>query len=220
MAFAVAIIAGGLAVPFVVGDGIPGVDPFQITTFGWLLAGAFLIVAKSRRVENWPWNDFLRRQVVCRSVRELAKASGLSDQAVLLYLLDNEFRNPLVFRGPYHGVFRRHVKDGGQGFNIDIAANHATILAAGFIVQGIFESEDKEMKVSTLLQDTRVGAVGYAGPASLVFNPAESQDDEREGRRSKSGSEGPTRLKLADEPTGGESEWEILGLPVANYVFT
>ena len=131
---AILILGGSLAVPFLVGQRIPGVDPFQFVTFGWLLAGAFLVGAKSRYVENWPWHDFLRGQMVCRSVSELAVASRVKKQAVLLYLLHQEFRNPLVFRGPYHGVFRQRAKFGSHGFNIDVPVGHATVLAAGFIV--------------------------------------------------------------------------------------
>ncbi|KAF1807839.1 hypothetical protein P152DRAFT_384734, partial [Eremomyces bilateralis CBS 781.70] len=99
LAVAIVIILGSLCVPFLVGEKIEGVDPFQFVTFGWLLAGAFLIGAKSRYVEEWPWHDFLRGQIICRSVSELAHASRLKEQTILLYLLQNEFKKPLMFRG-------------------------------------------------------------------------------------------------------------------------
>jgi hypothetical protein len=218
MATAVVIMGGGLAVPFLVRDSFPGVDPFQITTFAWLLAGAFLVVAKTRQVEDWPWHDFMRCRVVCGSVKELAAASRLSHQAVLLYLLYNEFRNPLLFRGPYHGVFRRHAESGAPGFSIDVAATHATILAAGFIVQGVFDPEDEETKVSTHLQDTRLNAAIPTGSKPLVFSPAENQDNEAE--RWRPGSKHTTRLKLTEESIENGENLEILGLPVAQYLFT
>src|ERR1700759_4739172 len=70
LTIAILIIGGSLAVPFLVGQRISGVDPFQFVTFGWLLAGAFLVGAKSRYVESWPWHDFLRGHIICRSVSE------------------------------------------------------------------------------------------------------------------------------------------------------
>ena len=155
LTIAFAIIGGSLVVPFVVKEDIPGVDPFQFVTFGWLLAGAFLVLTKSRYVENWPWHDFLRGQVVCQSVSELAVASRVPEQTVLLYLLHHEYKNPILFRGPYHGVFRRQANKGTLGFNIDVPTRHATVLAAGFIVLEIFDTRENERRVHTMLQDTR-----------------------------------------------------------------
>jgi len=148
---AITIILGTLSVPFLVGQRIKGVDPFQFVTFSWLLAGAFLIGAKSRYVEEWPWHDFLRGQILCRSVSELAAASRIKKQTVLLYLLHNEFKNPLLFRGPYHGAFTNRAGSGGKGFNIDVPLEHATALAAGFIVLKVWSESGEYL----LLHDSR-----------------------------------------------------------------
>jgi hypothetical protein len=43
LALCAIIIAGGLAIPFIVKDRIIGVDPFQITTFAWLIVGVILV---------------------------------------------------------------------------------------------------------------------------------------------------------------------------------
>src|ERR1700760_3776836 len=64
LTIAIVIILGSLCVPFLVGEKIKGVDPFQFVTFAWLLSGAFLVGAKSRYVEEWPWHDFLRGQII------------------------------------------------------------------------------------------------------------------------------------------------------------
>ncbi len=215
LTIACAIIGGGLTVPFLVKEGIPGVDPFQFVTFGWLLAGAFLVVAKSRYTENWPWHDFLRGHIVCRSVSELAVASRVSKQAVLLYLLHHEYKNPLVFRGPYHGAFRRQASTGAKGFDIDVPTGHATVLAAGFIVLQIFDKGEKERRVHTMLQDTRKDVPGSS--RQLVFDPDEALDDEDEPQRL--GYQKPTRLKLVDESSSIISQCEILGVPTTDYDF-
>lgn len=222
----IGIIAGALTVPFLVKEGIPGVDPFQFVTFGWLLAGAFLVLAKSRYVENWPWHDFLRGQIVCRSVSELAVASRVKEQAVLLYLLHYEFRNPLVYGGPYHGIFRRRAKGGARGFDINVPTSHAAVLAAGFIALEFLpidsgeytdvgehtDARDGEWKVNIELHDTRKDAPG----TPLVFSQYEGleggDDEQKPGFRK-------ICLKLDDKALGDRSGREILGLPTADYDF-
>ena len=204
--------------PFLVGERIPGVDPFQFVTFGWLLAGAFLVGAKSRYVENWPWHDFLRGQIVCRSVSELAVASRVKKQAVLLYLLHHEFRNPLVFRGPYHGVFRRRAKSGTEGFNIDVPVGHATVLAAGFIVLEVRGIKEKETKVHTLLHDTRQDALDDADGQIHVSDPLEGVLRDK-GEKQKLGHKETVRLKLVEDPSNTLRQYEVLGLPTADCNF-
>lgn len=213
---ALAIIGGSLSVPFLVGNGITGVDPFQFVTFGWLLAGAFLVGAKSRYVENWPWHDFLRGQIVCRSVSELSVASRVGKQAVLLYLLHHEFRNPLVFRGPYHGVFRRQAESSTKGFNIDAPTGHATVLAAGFIVLEVFEIDEEERKVHTILQDTREDSP--SGLEALVFEPVEVWG--RDSEKQKLGYTKTVRLKLGEHTSSSvSSQYKVIGLPTTDCNF-
>lgn len=160
LAIAVGVIVGSVPLPFVVQDQLPGVDPFQLVMFSWLVVGAFLVAAKSRYVENWPWHDFLRMQVVCHSVSELAKAGRVDQQAVLLHLLFHEYRHPLIFSGPYPGVFRYQASSGG--FNVDVPTEHATIMAAGFIVLEVMERmpASDQWEPRTLMQDTREGKDG------------------------------------------------------------
>ena len=216
LTIAIAVIGGSLSIPFLVGERITGVDPFQLVTFSWFLAGAFLVGAKSRYVENWPWHDFLRGQVVCRSVSELAEASNVEKQAVLLYLLYHEFRNRLVFRGPYHSVFHRKSEAGIAGFSIDVPVEHATVLAAGFIVLEFCRTEDTEMKANILLHDTREGALNGTGGEVLISESAEevlSDKSERHMRRYRR-----IRLKQADDPSNSE-DYEVLGLPTMDCIF-
>jgi hypothetical protein len=156
------LVLGGLAVPFSVGEQITGVDPFQIATYTWLLAGFFLIVAKSQYVEDWPWNDFLHGRVECHSITDLSEVSGIDPQQILLFLLRNEWNNVLNTDGPYNGMFKRKVQPDiseiseisessekkspadpkktdaaptsyGAGFSIDVPLNVHTMLASGIV---------------------------------------------------------------------------------------
>jgi hypothetical protein len=191
---AIVIILGSLCVPFLVGEKINGVDPFQFVTFAWLLAGAFLIGAKSRYVEEWQWHDFLRGQITCRSVSELAHASQLKEQTILLYLLQNEFKKPLTFRGAFIGPFgqSRRSESGNDAFNVDVALDHATALAAGFIVLKVWNRDGSHL----LFHDTRDDANGdgknlvYKGFESNNANSGKKKDlKERQGRRGRQRSE-------------------------------
>ncbi|KAH8782146.1 hypothetical protein BGZ57DRAFT_951891 [Hyaloscypha finlandica] len=127
-------VLGGMAVPFCVGERIRGVDPFQITTFIWVLAGFGLILAKSQYVSDWPWHDFLHSKVVCRSVSELNDVTGVDGQITLMYLLQEESRSILWTRGPYNGMFERKVKEGAAGFSIDIPIELSTLIDSGFVM--------------------------------------------------------------------------------------
>ncbi|KAH8681801.1 hypothetical protein BX600DRAFT_491959 [Xylariales sp. PMI_506] len=218
LGIAIGIIGGCIPIPFLVGDKIAGVDPFQFITFGWLLAGAFLVGAKSRYVENWPWHDFLRGQIVCRSVSELSVASRVKKQAVLLYLLHHEYRNPLLFRGPYNSVFRREAATGAQGFNIDVPTAHATVLVAGFIVLEVEEKEQEERKIHTVLQDIREDAPENAEVDLHFFDPVEAVRG-AEGGQQKPGYNNKLLLQLVKSSSGVIPNIEVLGLSTADCDF-
>ena len=142
--FAIFLVGGTLAVPFSVGDRISGVDPFQIASFGWLLAGLFLIGAKSIYVSEWPWHDFLRGQVVCRGVRNLRDVTGIKAQTILMYLLHNERKMTLVTQGPHNGMFQNASKE-GKGFAIDEPVKNSTMLASGFIVLKVLNEKGEHV---------------------------------------------------------------------------
>lgn len=192
---AIVIILGSLCVPFLVGKKIKGVDPFQFVTFAWLLAGAFLVGAKTRYVEEWPWHDFLRGQIICRSVSELARASRLKEQTILLYLLHNEFTKPLIFRGAFVGPFsqRSGPESGKDAFNVDIALDHAAALAAGFIVLKVWNKKGSHL----LLHDSRGDAVRDGG--DLVYKGFESNqanDGKKQDLQERPGRQGPEVFKV------------------------
>ena len=142
LAVALVIIAAALTVPFTVRNKIAGVDPFQFVSLAWLVAGAVLIGAKSRYVRDWPWHDFLRGQVVCKSITELAEVSSVPHQMILLYLLHNESKHTLTVSGPYTGMFDR-VSEKGDAFVIDKPVQLSTALASGFLVFKV-QNEDGE----------------------------------------------------------------------------
>jgi hypothetical protein len=131
---ALVFLGGALAIPFTVHDRIPGVDPFNITIFSWLLSGLVLLVAKGRYVNEWPWHHFIHGHVVCRTLEEVCEASSIDEQNVLSFLLLHEWKNVLRTKGPYNGLFARKAVDTDAAFSINQPAHISTIMASGFIV--------------------------------------------------------------------------------------
>lgn len=133
LALSTILVCGGLAIGFTVKERIRGVDPFNITTYLWVLAAFVILIAKYIRVEQWPWRDFLRMQVVCRSVTELASVSGIDKQMILAKLLNEEHTSRLKTRGPFNAAFMRQA-DGAEGFSIDEPIHFKTLLLSGLIM--------------------------------------------------------------------------------------
>ncbi|KAK3296662.1 uncharacterized protein B0H64DRAFT_106488 [Chaetomium fimeti] len=124
------LVVGGIAVGISVGDRIAGVDPFNITTYCWVLAAFVVLVAKSVRVHEWPWNDFLYDRVLCRSVSELSSVTSIHEQLILAYLLQTEKTSFLTTRGPFNAVFNRRSDD---GFSIDRPLSMWAMLISGLL---------------------------------------------------------------------------------------
>lgn len=125
------LVVGGLLAGFLVGERITGVDPFNLTMFSWIIAGFIVLIAKSVRVAEWPWRDFLLGRVTTRSVRELVSVTGIDEQTILLYLLSIDNKASLVTRGPFNSVFKLQ---GSDGFSIDVQPTLKTLFAGGIIV--------------------------------------------------------------------------------------
>lgn len=157
IAIAVIIVSGGMAVPFVVGTRIKGVDPFQIAAYSWVVAGFIAVIAKSRYVSEWPWHDFLRGHVVCRSVKNVCNVTRINSQVVLMYLFLEESMNTLRTRGPYNGMFERKA-EGSDRFAIDEAAHLSTMLASGYIILKVLNEFGEHL----ICLDVRKGSKGTA----------------------------------------------------------
>lgn len=135
MGAAALMVVGGLAVGFTLGTRIHGVDPFNITTYVWVLAAFLIVVCKSLRVENWPWRDFFLGRVRCRSVSELQGVTGYNDKLIIAKLLHDEFEGILNTCGPYNSIFKRNAGAGaGGGFAIDRSLDTRTLLLSGLIM--------------------------------------------------------------------------------------
>lgn len=176
------IILGGMAIPFLVQNRILGVDPFQITSFCWFLAGFITIIAKSRYVSEWPWHDFLRGRVVCNSISAVHDVTRIDSQMILWYLLQEENDNILVTKGPYNGMFGRYSglsgtkaeeaeaiksaymslfgrKGAAQGsFAIDEPVHLSTMLASGFVLLKVLNEKGEHL----ICMDVRKGTEGEA----------------------------------------------------------
>lgn len=161
---AIVLVLGGLAIPFTVGGRIKDVDPFQITLFAWIVSGFILVFAKSRYVGTWPWHDFLKGNVVCKSLSDLSDVAHLDPQIILRYLLENEYKTWLVTSGPYNGMFDRrcdsrykderfHVAQ-TDGFSIDKPVALRTMVAAGFVILKVAGSDGENL----ICLDGRKGA--------------------------------------------------------------
>lgn len=138
------LVLGGMTMGLTVGNRIEGVDLLGFATYCWVLAGFVLLVAKSMRVENWPWSRFFRGQVVCRSLREVASVTGMDPQTILAILLRLEPRMNLIKRGPFNAVFS---KQGAEGFAIDIPFRTSSLMEGGLIL----------VKVQSVVGDALVG---------------------------------------------------------------
>lgn len=156
------IICGGIVVPFLVGEKIMGVDPFQITTYSWLVAAFIVLIAQSRYVSVWPWHDFIHGRVVCHSISDVCEVTGMPAQVVIMYLLLEEWATVLQTRGSFNGMFKRKVED-TSGFAIDKAVHISTLFASGFVVVKVFETMgehlvclDARRTSHRLLLDTRM----------------------------------------------------------------
>ncbi|KAL4947950.1 hypothetical protein BDW69DRAFT_177416 [Aspergillus filifer] len=125
------LVCGGIAIGLTVNDRIPAVDPFNLTSYCWVFAAFVLLVAKSIRVRDWPWRDFLYRRVVCRSVSELSVVTGVDEQLIVAKVLEEEAYTLLETRGPYNCVFDRRSDD---GFSIDVPITLETMLFIGLVM--------------------------------------------------------------------------------------
>ena len=158
------LICGGLAIPFTVQERIRGVDPFQITTFSWLIVGSLLAIAKGRYVSEWPWHDFLHGRVVCRTVSDLADVTGVRPQTVLTKLLHNESKTTLITRGPYNGMFSRKADHSAPGFSIDVAVHLRTMLLSGFVIFKVLSDAGEHL----IVLNARKGALSAHANESAV----------------------------------------------------
>ena len=101
--------------------------------FCWVVAAFAVLISKSFLVAEWPWRDFLRGQVLCRSVSGPHSISGVDDQLILVELLPDESDSYLQTRGPYNSVFKRK-SSGANGFSIDRPMSLRTLLLSGLIM--------------------------------------------------------------------------------------
>ncbi|KAF3917522.1 hypothetical protein AA313_de0200196 [Arthrobotrys entomopaga] len=166
LAITTILVFGGLIIGLTVQTRIKGVDPFNITMFCWGLAAFLVLVAKSIRVEVWPWRDFLRRRVLCRSVSELHSVTRVDEQVILTKLLQSEQMNILKTKGPYNCIFSRKA-EGTDGFSIDRPLNLRTMLLGGLIPVRVSAAYRKEYLV---FLDLRRGDFSYIERSNTSTN--------------------------------------------------
>ncbi|KAI1451619.1 hypothetical protein F4805DRAFT_450781 [Annulohypoxylon moriforme] len=153
--FCLLLVLGSVAVGVTIGQRISGVDPFNITTYCWVLAAFILLITKSIHVQEWTWNDFLHGRVVCKSVSELSSVTGVDDQYILTKLLQDESTSFLQTCGPYNTVFKHKSKD---GFSIDRPLGLWTMRMSGLIMIEVESLRGRGLVCLDLRRGTR-GAV-------------------------------------------------------------
>lgn len=172
----VLLVAGGIAVEVTVGDRILGVDPFNVATYCWVLAAFVVLVAKSVRVHEWPWNGFLYGRVLCKSVSELSSVTGIHEQLIMAYLLQHEGASFLETRGPFNTVFRRRSED---GFSIDRPMSLWTLLLSGLIMIEGRSLKGLGLICLDLRRDTLFNSVPFGTESRSL---GDGKADENQGR--------------------------------------
>ncbi|KAK1948917.1 hypothetical protein LY78DRAFT_732495 [Colletotrichum sublineola] len=150
MALCGALVVGGILAGILLGERLQGVDPFNITTLAWVLAGFIILVAKSLFVSEWPWRDFLRGRVPCRSVSELHTVTGVDEQDIMEYLLAKEPYTILITKGPFNRTFTRR---SNEGFSIDAKMELHTLVASGIIVLKVATQMGPALRFEQLLKE-------------------------------------------------------------------
>lgn len=208
------LVIGALILPFFVKDKLPGVDPFQITTFTWLVVGVILITAKGRYVKEWSWHDFVHGRVVCDSITDLADVTGVDEQKILMKLLHNERSLNLLTRGAHNGMFSRQSDSPSEGFSIDEPVKLSTMLKSGFIILKVISHQGEHIicldarKESYLdYADSDTSRLTYL---SCLEIPVPEETAERKGRKS------PNVLYLQRNSIGWN---KLVGLFVGEMVF-
>ncbi|KAH7304219.1 hypothetical protein B0I35DRAFT_445714 [Stachybotrys elegans] len=147
---------------------LQGVDPFGFTSYAWIIAAFIMLVAKSVRVVEWPWRDFLLRRVTCRTLSELRAVTGIGEQDLLTYLITTEYENVLVTKGPFNSIFTRR---DAQGFSIDCKPEMRTLLASGIIFVKVLVGKEPAL----VCLDLRAGST--KGRSSIRHSGSMSSDD-------------------------------------------
>ncbi|KUI70249.1 hypothetical protein VM1G_06341 [Cytospora mali] len=178
------LIAGGGLCIMAVGNRITGVDPSNLSTYLWVVAGFYLLVCKSRFVEEWPWSDFLHFRVRCRSVSELHAITGINEQFIMAKLLhDERGGSVLKTRGPYNKVFLQ--RDSNDGLSIDCPLHPTTLLLSGLIMLKVVTPRGHALVCLDARRGTDLKVVEHQGSQSQQHLICEDINrlQEQHGRR-------------------------------------
>ncbi|KAK3954782.1 hypothetical protein QBC32DRAFT_171765, partial [Pseudoneurospora amorphoporcata] len=161
MLSATVLAASGLAVGVTLGPRISAVDPFNLTSYCWALAAFVILVAKSIRVKEWTWNDFLHSRVLCKSVSELSSVTGIDEQLVLAKLVQEDANSILETRGPFNQVFEG--RKSGDGFSIDRPIGIWAMLVSGIIMIEVETLDGRRLVSLDLRRGTKLAVVQNRG---------------------------------------------------------
>lgn len=174
MTLCASLACGCIAMGLAVGTRIPGVDPFNLASFSWILAAFVMLIGKSIRVRSWCWHDFVHGRVFCQSLSELSSVTRIDAQHIFIKLFDEQSLMHLQTRGPYNAIFTRKSDD---GFAIDVPLAIGALLNCGLVMVRVLLSVPGRGALLVCL-DLRQGRTINVLPAS--YNSDESGNQARE----------------------------------------
>lgn len=157
---ALLLAAGGVALLLAPYQKPKGVDPSNFMIFLWSIAISYLLMAKAFFVPDWPWHDFLRAEVYCRSISEVGRITGIDRQLILMHVLANERKLSLRVKGPYAMLFSNldtASANPKSGFAIDVPITLDTVYASGYLVLKIITQAGPRL----VFVDGRAGTSDY-----------------------------------------------------------
>ncbi|KAL3961477.1 hypothetical protein ACCO45_003000 [Purpureocillium lilacinum] len=208
MTLCASLACGGIAMGLAIGTRIPGVDPFNLASFSWILAAFVMLVGKSIRVKSWCWHDFVHGRVFCQSLSELSSVTRIDAQHIFIKLFEEQSLLHLQTRGPYNAMFARKSDD---GFAIDVPLALGALLNCGLVMVAVFVPGREAL---LMCLDLRQGTTIDVLPAS--YDSEEGGNQAREWIYSRddvdTDCDGVT-AKLRRWHTGRELDWDgVIGL--------
>jgi hypothetical protein len=194
---ALLVAGGGVALLLAPYHKPKGVDPSNFMIFLWSIAISYLLMAKAFFVPDWPWHDFLRAEVYCRSISEVGRITGIDRQLILMHVLANERKLSLRVRGPYAMLFSNLDMERAKsksGFAIDVPITLDTVYASGYLVLKVITQAGPRL----VFVDGRAGTSAYIATGTTLRSYVVAEDLEETPREKRQTSQRPMQLVSED----------------------
>lgn len=177
LAIVLIVIAGATAFGYLARDRIDSylVEPVSMFLISWGVSGTIIVASKTMKADLWPWADYFRFKLPCKSVTQLSSASGIHPQVILNYLLHNEESTILWTIAPFNGQFRKNTS--GIGFSIDVKQSVRSLILSGLVLVKVATMEGPVLMCLRIPRETHF--VGLL-PSSRAPGRTESKHDEKQ----------------------------------------